>query len=248
MGRLRPVKRTRTIRTLRDTVTASDATVLIHHYNAVSALVGGVHRTSAHTGRVIALHAGPRQEVGTRSQVVGSLVDTNPFLLRRYEMHRVAGFGTVSAAVALRQIDHHHPLLIGWRFGACGEAAGEQLLCARPDRRPAGRESSRSPSNKSEKASARNRHGSFLFQGLMTSFACIFSCPGPHLTLHSIRYSPALSGTTSVNSCVPSFKRRSQPWSLNSLIVKLWTVPSFSYSGPFGDVIFSRRTSPGLAV
>src|ERR1019366_5271192 len=37
-------------------------------------------------------------------------------------------------------------------------------------------------------------------------------------------------GATKVKSCVPSLRRRSQPWSLSALMVKVWTVPSLSHS------------------
>ena len=93
--RLGPVERTRRIRALGDAVAAADAAFLVHHDDAVGALVSGAHRAAAHARRVVAVHAGARQEIRSRGRIIGDFVDLDPFLQRRHEMHLGAGFGAV---------------------------------------------------------------------------------------------------------------------------------------------------------
>jgi adenine-specific DNA-methyltransferase len=49
--------------------------------------------------------------------------------------------------------------------------------------------------------------------------------------MHCTKYSPGLLGAVSVYSWVPGFSFRSQPWLASSLMVKLWTEPSFATRG-----------------
>ena len=58
---------------------------------------------------------------------------------------------------------------------------------------------------------------------LTTTFMFMSSCPRPHFTVHSARYSPGAFGAVTVKSSVPSLSRRSHPSSRSFFTTKLWT-------------------------
>src|SRR6266568_687722 len=70
-----------------------------------------------------------------------------------------------------------------------------------------------------------------------TSFILCSAWPGPQGTMHWTKYSPGLLGAVSVYSSVPGFSLKSHPSLANSLIVKLWTDPSFAALWAFSAVI-----------
>src|SRR5260370_13639385 len=76
----------------------------------------------------------------------------------------------------------------------------------------------------------------------------MLSCPRPHFTVHSMRYSLVCCGATSGHSWVPSFRRMSQPCSRSFLTTKLCTEPSCACSPPKCDVILTTILPPGLTV
>ena len=55
--------------------------------------------------------------------------------------------------------------------------------------------------------------------------------------MHWTKYSPGLLGAVSVYSSVPGFNLTSHPALANSLIVKLWTDPSFAVRWAFSAVM-----------
>ncbi|OFW40946.1 MAG: hypothetical protein A3J28_11375 [Acidobacteria bacterium RIFCSPLOWO2_12_FULL_60_22] len=66
----------------------------------------------------------------------------------RDKMHRVAGFGAVTTAIALGQVNDHDPLLVGRSERARGQHAGEKLLGGRSQGCPAGDKPSGSTNQK----------------------------------------------------------------------------------------------------
>src|SRR6516162_5705904 len=225
MRGLSPVESAGGIRTLRDALPATDAAVIILHDDSIGPFERRAYRAGPDAWRVVTVHARTRHVVLARSGIVGYLVDLDPLLHRRHVMHLVAGLRAVATAVALGQVKDHHPFLVGRRLGPPGQRPRKHILgCELPDAAP-GDYCGGATCEEAEQSASCQCHNASLSSPpryfVTTSFIFMSSWPSPHLTVHSMVYSPGVEGATTVYSFTPSLTGRSHPWSFRALIVRL---------------------------